>query len=79
MSGEINSEVHDVQSAFRRLRERYGNGRVIELDGLSVEFQDWWFNVRPSNTESLVRLNLEARTRDRMQQKRDEVVGIIRA
>ncbi len=78
-SGEINSEVHDVEAVFRHLREKYADGQKIELDGLSIEFKDWWFNVRPSNTEPLVRLNLEARTRDLMTQKRDELLAIIRA
>ncbi len=78
-SGEINSEVHNVEAVFKRLRQKYGDGKVIELDGLSIEFADWWFNVRPSNTEPLVRLNLEAKMRDLMVQKRDEVLGLIRA
>jgi len=78
-SGEINSEVHDVEAVFKRLRQKYGDGKVIELDGLSVEFADWWFNVRPSNTEPLVRLNLEAKTRALMEQKRDELLALIRA
>jgi phosphomannomutase len=79
-SGEINSEVHDTQAVLRRLRERYaGQGRMIELDGLSVEFADWWFNVRASNTEPLIRLNLEARTPDDMRKHRDEVLALIRA
>ena len=77
-SGEINSEVHDVQAVFRRLRQAYGDGQVIELDGLSVEFPDWWFNVRASNTEPLVRLNLEARTADQMERRRDEVLKLVR-
>lgn len=77
-SGEINSEVHDVEAVFRHLREKYASGRMIELDGLSVEFDDWWFNVRPSNTEPLVRLNLEAKTKAVMEQKRDEVLAVIR-
>jgi phosphomannomutase len=77
-SGEINSTVEDVPSVFRRLRERYTDGKVIELDGLSVEYPDWWFNVRASNTEPLVRLNLEAKTQARMQEKRDEILTIIR-
>ncbi len=78
-SGEINSEVHDVETVFRRLREKYANGTQIELDGLSVEFSDWWFNVRPSNTEPLVRLNLEAKTQAVMEQKREEVLNLIRS
>jgi phosphomannomutase len=78
-SGEINSEVHDVESVFKHVREKYGNGTKIELDGLSIEFADWWFNVRSSNTEPLVRLNLEAKTRPLMEQKRDELLALIRA
>lgn len=77
-SGEINSEVEDPEAVFRQLRETYGHGRVSELDGLSVEFDDWWFNVRASNTEPLIRLNLEARTREQMTGKRDELLAIIR-
>ncbi len=79
-SGEINSDVADTAAVFERLLERYGkDGRVIRLDGVSVEFDDWWFNVRASNTEPLVRLNLEARTRTLMEQKRDDVLALIRA
>ncbi len=78
-SGEINSEVTDTAAVLGRLRERYGSlGRVIELDGLSVEFDDWWFNVRTSNTEPLIRLNLEAKTRPQMERKRDDVLALIR-
>ncbi len=77
-SGEINSTVEDVKPVFARLREKYGDGRVIELDGLSIEFDDWWFNVRASNTEPLVRLNLEASTREEMEKHRDEVLALIR-
>lgn len=77
-SGEINSEVADIQAVFARLREQFGHGAVLELDGLSIEFDDWWFNVRPSNTEPLVRLNLEARTQPLMEQRRDELLTLIR-
>jgi len=77
-SGEINSEVHDTAEVFRKIRQKYGHGSVIELDGLSVEFPDWWFNVRASNTEPLIRLNLEAKTRDHMVEKRDELLNVIR-
>lgn len=79
-SGEINSEVHDTRAVLQRLREKFaGQGKVIELDGYSVEFPDWWFNVRSSNTEPLIRLNLEARTPQQMAQKRDEILALIRA
>lgn len=78
-SGEINSTVRDPQAVFDRLLKAYPNGRVIRLDGLSIEFDDWWFNVRASNTEPLVRLNLEARKREDMERRRDEVLTLIRA
>lgn len=77
-SGEINSSVDDVGKVFATLRKQYASGREVTLDGLSIEFDDWWFNVRPSNTEPLVRLNLEAQTRDAMEQRRDEVLEVIR-
>lgn len=78
-SEEINSEVHNVDAVFQRLRETYRNGRMFELDGLSVEFPDWWFNVRSSNTEPLVRLNLEAATPEQLADHQQELLGIIRA
>ena len=77
-SGEINSKVADVGAVFARLRAAYPQARFFELDGLSAEFDDWWFNVRASNTEPLVRLNLEAPTAAAMAQRRDEVLSIIR-
>ena len=79
-SGEINSEVHNAkEEIFRRLRAKYPQGKVTELDGLSLEFDTWWFNVRGSNTEPLIRLNLEATTRKQMETKRDEVLDLIRS
>ena len=79
-SGEINSHVADVQKVLATLRAKYTPlaASVFELDGLSFEFPDWWFNVRASNTEPLCRLNLEARTRDQMEKHRDEVLAVIR-
>ena len=78
LSGEINSKVSDVAGALARLEERYKSGRISRLDGLSVDYDDWHFNVRPSNTEPLLRLNLEAETPELMARKRDEVIGLIR-
>ncbi|HET7747656.1 MAG TPA: phosphomannomutase/phosphoglucomutase [Vicinamibacteria bacterium] len=78
ISGEINSRVSDVEGALRRLEEKYRDGRVLKLDGLSVDYDDWHFNVRPSNTEPLLRLNLEAYARADMERRRDEVLEIIR-
>jgi len=73
-------QVADVPAKLRELEEVYGaQGVVSHLDGLSVEADDWHFNVRPSNTEPLLRLNLEALSEERMEQKRDEVLALIRA
>lgn len=77
-SGEINSEVADKDAVLEVLRSRYHDGRQHELDGLKVEYKDWWFNVRPSNTEPLLRLNLEAETADLLQEKQEELLAIIR-
>jgi phosphomannomutase len=80
ISGEINSEVEDQDGKMNELRERYWDARVSELDGISIDYDDWHFNVRPSNTEPLLRLNLESLvSRDHMQEKRDEVLDLIRA
>ncbi len=78
-SGEINSKVADVDAVFTRLRAAYADARFTELDGLTVEYPDWWFNVRASNTEPLVRLNLEAANVGEMARHRDEVLALIRA
>ena len=80
ITGELNTPVEDVDAKLRELEERFGaEGRVSHLDGLSVDADDWHFNVRPSNTEPLLRLNLEATTPEKMAQKRDEVLALIRA
>ena len=79
ISGEINSTVADAGAAIDRLRARYADGRQAEVDGLSVAYDDWHFNVRPSNTEPLLRLNLESLVSEAdMERKRDEVLAIIR-
>ena len=78
-SGEINSRVADAAAARARLEEKFPGGDTSHLDGLTIEFPDWWFNVRASNTEPLVRLNLEAKTRALMEKHRDEVLAVIRA
>jgi phosphomannomutase len=79
ITGEINTPVADVPLKLHELKERYGSGKVSHLDGLSVDFDDWHFNVRPSNTEPLLRLNLEAFTQEDMERRRDEVLGVIRS
>jgi phosphomannomutase len=78
ISGEINSRVADVERALARIAERYRDGRLGRLDGVSVDYDDWHFNVRPSNTEPLLRLNLEAASRAEMERRRDEVLAVIR-
>jgi phosphomannomutase len=80
ISGEINSEVADAEAKMRELRERYADGRISTLDGISVDYDDWHFNVRPSNTEPLLRLNLESLvSREDMERRRDEVLALIRS
>jgi phosphomannomutase len=78
-SGEINTEVPDPHGIIDRIGETYGQYPQDQLDGLTIDGGPWWFNVRPSNTEPLLRLNLEAATPDLMARKRDEVVALIRA
>ncbi len=78
ISGEINSTVPDTDAAIQRIRERYADGRQTEMDGLSVAFDEWHFNVRPSNTEPLLRLNLESLVSAAdMERRRDEVLDLI--
>ncbi|HEY4828428.1 MAG TPA: phosphomannomutase/phosphoglucomutase [Solirubrobacteraceae bacterium] len=80
ISGEINSEVSDGEAKVAELAERYQDGKQYHLDGLSVEYDDWHFNVRPSNTEPLLRLTLESlRSREDMERRRDEVLAVIRS
>jgi phosphomannomutase len=80
ISGEINSEVADQEAKMAEIAGRYSDGEQTSLDGISVDYPDWHFNVRPSNTEPLLRLNLESLvSRADMEQKRDEVLGLIRA
>jgi phosphomannomutase len=80
ITGELNTPVADVALKLQELKERYTNEATIShLDGISVDADGWHFNVRPSNTEPLLRLNLEARTRELMEHKRDEVLSLIRS
>jgi phosphomannomutase len=77
-SGEINSEVSDKDAVMEKLKTIYASGTLSELDGIKISFPDWWFNVRPSNTEPVLRLNLEAKTKGMMEEKTKEVLEIIR-
>ena len=79
ITGELNTPVPDVALKLQELKERYADGHVSHLDGISVDYDDWHFNVRPSNTEPLLRLNLEAMSEELMEQKRDEVLEVIRS
>jgi phosphomannomutase len=80
ITGELNTPVPDVAVKLQELKERFGTeGTVSHLDGISVDAGDWHMNVRPSNTEPLLRLNLEARSEKLMEQKRDEVLSVIRS
>jgi phosphomannomutase len=80
ISGEINSEVADPEAKMRELGERYADGKQGHLDGISIDYEDWHFNVRPSNTEPLLRLCLESLvSREDMERRRDEVLAVIRS
>ncbi len=72
-SGEINFEVEDKQTKMDELQRRYGDGQIDHLDGVTVIFKDWWFNCRPSNTEPLLRLNVEAKTKELLDEKLHEI------
>jgi phosphomannomutase len=77
-SGEINSSVDDQRARMDEIAAALSSGRQDRLDGLTVEFDDWWCNVRPSNTEPLLRLNVEARTPELLEEKTAEVLALIR-
>jgi phosphomannomutase len=81
ISGEINTKLKSIDEAaskIERLAKEYAHGNVYQLDGISAEFDDWHFNVRASNTEPLLRLNLEGLTPEIMEKRRDEVLELIR-
>jgi phosphomannomutase len=78
-SGEINSTVSDASVKIAQLAGRYGNGNATTFDGLRVDYPHWWFNVRASNTEPLLRLNVEADSPELMAEKRDELLSLIRS
>jgi len=77
-STEINSEVASVSAVLDKIKLTYSDARINELDGVTIEYDDWWFNIRGSNTEPVIRLNLEAKSKELMEAKRDEVLKIIR-
>jgi phosphomannomutase len=77
-SGEINSRVEDVREKLAEIKAHYDGAAIDELDGVTIQYADWWLNVRPSNTEPLLRLNVEADTRELMERRRDEALRLIR-
>jgi phosphomannomutase len=78
-SGEINSRVSDVSAKLRELELRYSDATIDHLDGVTIAYPDWWMNVRPSNTEPLLRLNVEGDTPELMERHRDEALALIRS
>ncbi len=77
-SGEINSAVSDVSASLRHIQRHYSDAQIDRLDGITISYPNWWMNVRPSNTEPLLRLNVEGDTESIMQQHRDEALSLIR-
>jgi phosphomannomutase len=77
-SGEINSAVGDVALTLQRMQAHYADAQMDYLDGVTISYPDWWMNLRPSNTEPLLRLNVEGDKRALMEQHRDEALALIR-
>ncbi len=76
-SGEMNFEVEDKQAKMDELAKRYSDGQIDQLDGVTISFKDWWCNCRPSNTEPLLRLNVEAKTKEMLDEKLSEISGLL--
>jgi len=76
-SGEMNFEVEGKEGILKLLEKKYNKGKVLKIDGLRVDFKDWWFNARPSNTEPVLRLVVEANTEKLMEEKKQELVRLI--
>ena len=77
-SGEINSEVKDIPGKIEALKAHFNDAQIDTLDGVTIGYPGWWLNVRASNTEPLLRLNVEGDTQALMEEHRDEALGIIR-
>jgi phosphomannomutase len=77
-SGEINSRVKSIPETIARVKEAFASGQQDEIDGLTVSYDKFWFNLRPSNTEPLLRLNIEAHSAEVLKSKTDEILKIIR-
>ncbi len=76
-SGEINFKVKDKEAKLKQLKDRYSDGQVLEIDGLRVDYEDWWFLARPSNTEPVLRLVIEAKTKYLLEEKKKELIALI--
>ena len=76
---EVNFKHDNIPAALAALKIKYADGKQDELDGLTVQYPTWWFNARPSNTEPLLRITLEANTAEEQKQKEDEVVAVAKA
>ncbi|MFO8012837.1 MAG: phosphomannomutase/phosphoglucomutase, partial [Phycisphaerae bacterium] len=76
-TGEVNFEVDDKEAAIQRLAKTFSDGTIDFLDGVTVEYEDWWFNCRPSNTEPLLRLTLEADTEPIRDEMYEKIIGIL--
>jgi len=76
-SGEINEKVKDKLKKIDEIEKKYKDGKILHIDGLSVYYKDWWFNIRPSNTEDLLRLNLEADSKELLEERKKEILELI--
>jgi phosphomannomutase len=76
-SGEVNFEVEDKEAMMQELARQYSQGQIDDLDGITVQFKDWWFNVRPSNTEPLLRLNVETHEPEMLKEKYEELKALL--
>jgi len=76
-SGEINFKVTDSSKIMQKLREIFHDGNLDYIDGLTIEYDNWWCNIRPSNTESVIRMNIEAMDRNTLERKINEIINII--
>jgi phosphomannomutase len=81
VSGEINSEVKNVPSKIAEAKKKYAADakNIDEIDGVSIEYDDWRFNLRGSNTEPVIRLNVEAKSKELMEEKRDELLNLVKS
>ncbi len=77
-SGEINSKVNDISASLKKIESTFSDGKIDKIDGITVEYKDWWFNVRPSNTEPLIRLNVEADNSELLDKMTQKVLSVIR-